>query len=220
MPQSQNLPQSGIDPSTEEPDHAGRRDEVMEDRGDEIAQLKSKLRELEIKNEELQKTAMQISHEKDDLGRKLTVVNQEKDDLGRKLNGSLVKIRKLNELIVKNSQQSDEPPDTEVLEETYKIRNLVTSIVRTHFAGDTKFIRDKAEQLESYYRSFYFRRLKDLPAEGRKRLLISMIFGELQLHFFGTTVKRFGLDRETEAHMQSFERQIETSNKGTRELLR
>lgn len=186
----------------------------MEDRGSEIAELQSQLRELQVRNEHLQQTANQIGHERDNLGRKLTQVTQEKDDLSRKLNGSIIKVRKLNDLIIKNSQQSDEPPDAEILDETFKIRNQITNIVRTHFAGDAKFLVGKAEQLDNWYRSFYFRRLKELPAEGRRRLLISIIFGELQLNFFGTTVKRFGLDRETETHMQAFERQIETSNKG------
>jgi hypothetical protein len=153
-----------------------------------------------------------IIKERDYLNQRLVALGKEKDELSRKLNASVHKVRKLNEIIVRNSQRSDEPPDDEIQREMFNIRNMLTIIVRTYYDGDAKFDGSIAGKLGERYHHFYLKYLKNLSPEGRKQLLIALIFEKLEEWFFES--KRFGTDSGTESSFQSFERQIETSNKG------
>jgi len=178
-------------------------------------QLESEIRALKTANEDLTELLKQANYEKDELVLKLNRANQERDDLLRQKQVNQLKIRKLNDMIIKNSSKSDEPIDEDILQDMFRIRNLTTEIIKTHFAGEAKFQPEKARRLEEYYARFYDQRVRKNFPEGRRRLLISAVFEELQQLFFGPNAKRFGVPRDTERELQQFERQIETSNKGS-----
>lgn len=181
-----------------------------------IASLESEILALKVQNSDLKQSFNQTTEEKGELSLKLDKATQDKDDLLRQRQMNLLKIRKLNDIIIKNSQKSDEPLDEEILQQTYKIRNLTTEIVKAHFAGDAKFRVDLAKRLEEYYRHFYEHCvMPDRNPERRRRLLISLVFRELQHWFFGPNAKRFGVPTQMEKELQQFERQIEASNKGS-----
>jgi hypothetical protein len=153
-----------------------------------------------------------MTKERDYLNHRLVALGKDKEELSRKLTASAHKVRKLNEIIVRNSQRSDEPPDDEIQREMFNIRNMLTSIVRTYYAGNAKIDGGIAGKLEERYHDFYLKHLKRFSPEGRRQLLIALIFETLQEWFFES--KRFGTDSSRESSFQSFERQIASSNKG------
>jgi seryl-tRNA synthetase len=178
-------------------------------------ELESEILALKTTNKDLIESLNKANYEKDELVLKLNRANQERDDLLRQKQVNQLKIRKLNDMIIKNSSKSDEPIDEDILQDMFRIRNLTTEIIKTHFAGEAKFHPDKARRLEDYYAHFYDQRVRKNVPEGRRRLLISAVFEELQHLFFGPNAKRFGVPRDMEKELQQFERQIETSNKGS-----
>ncbi len=180
-----------------------------------IAKLESQVAELTVENGELKQSLEQATEQKADLILKLNKATQERDDFARQRQANLLKIRRLNDMIIKNSQNSDEPLDEEILQEMFKVRNMATEVIKTFYPGEARFRPDLAKRLDEYYSHFYEHRMfPDRNPERRRRLLISLLFGELQLLFFGPNARRFGVPKEMERELQQFEKQIEASNKG------
>lgn len=194
---------------------AGPPDPATDSPGAIITNLESQILGLTAKNDELNKIVKETTDEKEELLVKLKQTEQERDEHVRKRQADTSKIKRLTEMIVKNSQRSDEPLDDEMMSETFKIRNMATEVIKTHFPGEAKFRTDLAKRLnDDYYRRFYDPRLRGNFPEGRRRLLISILFAELQRWFFGAPAKRFGMPNEMEKQLQRFEKDIESSNKG------
>lgn len=194
---------------------AGPPDPATDSPGAIITNLETQILGLTAKNDELNKIVKETTDEKEELLVKLKQTEQERDEHVRKRQADISKIKRLTEMIVKNSQRSDEPLDVEMMQETFKIRNMATEVIKTHFPGEAKFRPDSAKRLnDEYYRRFYDPRLKGNHPEGRRRLLISLLFAELQRWFFGSPAKRFGMPNEMEKQLQRFEKDIESSNKG------
>jgi hypothetical protein len=194
---------------------AGPPDPATHSPGAVITNLESQILDLTAKNDELNKIVKETTDEKEELLVKLKQTVQERDEHVRKRQADVSKIKRLTEMIVKNGQRSDEPLDAEMMQETFKIRNMATEVIKTHFPGEAKFRVESAKRLnDEYYRRFYDPRLRRNLPEGRRRLLISLLFAELQRWFFGAPAKRFGLPNEMEKQLQRFEKDIESSNKG------
>ena len=157
-----------------------------------------------------------MNDEKDVLVLKLNELNRKRVDIDRKKQMNIRKIQKRTDMIVKTGLKSDEPLDQDILAAMFDIRNKVITTIKAHFAGDAKFRPYLAKQLDGgSYDYFYNQRIMRSSPEGRRRLLISMLYHKLQYLFFGADAKLFGVPREMEKGLQLFERQIETSNKGS-----
>ena len=113
------------------------------------SELKSKVLELRMENGQLTESLNRAKDEKEELVSKLNKANQDREDLFRQRKVDQLKIKKLNDMIIKNSSKSDEPLDEEILQDTFKIRNLATEIIKTHFAGEAKFRTEPARRLET-----------------------------------------------------------------------
>jgi hypothetical protein len=181
----------------------------------------SRANELDAGNGVLRTELQQTIEQKTELSSKLYKVTQERDDLIRQRQTSLLKIRKLNDMIIKNSQTSDEPLDDEVLQDMFKVRNMTTEIIKRFFPREALFRINVAEDLTNrlknpFYSQFYRQILyPDKTLETRHRRLISLLFRELHIQFFGPDARRFGLPRDMETKFQEFERMIERGNKGS-----
>jgi hypothetical protein len=196
-------------------------DTADDEPGSLIATLKSRVHELTEENDKLKNKLEQTVQEKTGLVSMLNKATQERDDLGRQRQASQLKIRKLNDLIIKNSQNSDEPLDGEVLQDMFKVRNMTTDVIKKFYPGEVKYHPDVAKELTKrlqnpFYSQFYkYQMFPDKGPERRRRLLISLLFKELQHLFFGPDARRFGLPRDTEKSFQGFEKEIEGSIKGS-----
>jgi hypothetical protein len=194
--------------------------EVATAQDDLVATLTLRVDELTAENERLKKSLEGATADTAALTSKLNDAMHERDDLSRRSQTNMLKIRRLNEMIIKNSQNSDEPLDDEVLQDMYKVRNMTTDIIKRSYPGDATFRADIAKDLvkrftNDHYAQFYRQQLyPDKSPERRRRLLISLLFLELQTLFFGPSARRFGLPEHMEGSFQELERMIEASNKG------
>jgi hypothetical protein len=140
--------------------------------------------------------------------------DRERDELNRKLRGSALKIQKLNQIIVKQSSQADEPDDDQIKNESREIRRLVESIIRDNYGPGISIGKASAksnwpqELLELYPRC---------SASGILYLLMSYVFKLLNNWIFNAGC--FGLDQDMEKQMQNFEREVTASTKGLRTTL-
>jgi hypothetical protein len=185
-----------------------------------VSKLTSRVDELTAENEQLKNLLEETTAETAALTSKLNDTMRERDDLSRLRQTNTLKIRRLNDMIIKNSPNSDEPLDDELLKDMFKVRNMTTDVIKRFYPGDATFYPDDAKDLEKrfnnpHYSQFYKRQLHpDKNPERRRRLLISLIFSELQLLFFGPNARRFGLPEHMEGSLQELERLIEASTKG------
>jgi hypothetical protein len=185
-----------------------------------VAALTAKVDELTTENGTLKEALDLAADETTELTSRLSKATQERDDLGRQRQTNLLKIRRLNDMIIKNSQNSDEPLDDEVLQDMFKVRNMATDIIKRFYPAEAGFKAEIAKGLtkrfnDQFYSQFYKDRLyPDRNPERRRRLLISLLFTELQILFFCSNARRFGLPGDMEARLQELERMIEASTKG------
>ncbi|CZR66369.1 uncharacterized protein PAC_16270 [Phialocephala subalpina] len=192
---------------------------AAQDGGSVVATLTLTVDELAAENERLKKSLEEATADTAALTSKLNDTMHERDDLSRQRQTNMLKIRRLNDMIIKNSQNSDEPLDDEVLQDMYKVRNMTTDVIKRFYPGNATFRPDIAQELEKrfnnhYYSQFYQQQLRpDKNPERRRRLLISLVFLELQTLFFGPHARRFGLPEHMEGSFQELERIIEASTK-------
>jgi hypothetical protein len=120
-----------------------------------------------------------------------------------------------------NNQTSDEPLDDDVLRDLLRVRSMTTGVIYRFFPRQAVFRPEEAEDLakrlnNTFYSQFYLFILRpDKGLTARRRRLISLLFRELQIQFFGPDARRFGPPRDTETKFQEFERGIDASNKGS-----
>lgn len=183
---------------------------------DETARLRARVEELTMLNRTMRLDLEDRGPGQETFQERLNVAIAERDHFARESQTRLLKIKRLNELIIKNSQSSDELPDDFYLERMFKIRNMAAEIMERFYPDSVLFVPKTAEtlaqRLDPYYWKFYDRDLKrDQSPERRRRLIRALIFKELQLMFFRG--KRFGVPRDAEKALQLFERTIEGSTK-------
>jgi hypothetical protein len=186
-----------------------------------VATLTSKVGELTTENDNLKKRLDVAADEATELTSRLSKVTQERDDFGRQRQANQLKIRRLNDMIIKNGQNSDEPLDDEVLQDMFKIRNMTTDIIKRFYPGEATYkpgsLKDLTKRLnDQFYARFYQEQIHAYKnPERRRRLIISLLFQELQILFFGPNARRFGLPINMEPSFQELERMIEASTKGS-----
>lgn len=185
-----------------------------------VATLTSRVDELVAENGDLKRASDRASEEVAELQSKLTKLTQERDDLSRQRQTNLLKIRRLNDMIIKGVENSDEPIDDSILQDMYEVRNKATDVIRGFFPGDALFKPDVGKSLtkrlgDHFYTSYYREQIQpDKNPERRRRLLIALMFTELRFQFFGAEARRFGLPGHMEAGLKDFEKLIEESTKG------
>lgn len=190
-----------------------------------VATYRSQIDKLQEENSKLHTELQQRAGEQADLTSRLSKAMQERDDLGRQRQTNLLKIRKLNDMIIKGGQNSDEPLDGDILQDMFKVRNMATDIIKRFYPNEVKFWPDVAKDLTRrmntpFYSHFYKHELEpDKTPRRRQRRLIALMFKELQSLFFGPHARRFGLPRGMERGLQEFEKIIEGSPKGIQALL-
>jgi len=193
---------------------------IAQDGDSVVAKLTARVDELTTENERLKKSLEETTTDTALLTSKLNEAMGERDELTRQHQAGKLKIRRLNDMIIRNSPNSDEPLDDEVLRDMYNIRNMTTDVIKKFYPGDASFHPAIAKELarrlnNSYYSHFYRQQLHpDKSPERRRRLLISLLFQELQARFFGPNARRFGLPEQMEESFQELERMIEASTKG------
>jgi hypothetical protein len=186
-----------------------------------VATPTSKVDELTTENDDLKKRLDVAADEATELTSRLSKLTQERDDFGRQRQANLLKIRRLNDMIIKNGQNSDEPLDDEVLQDMFKIRNMTTDIIKRFYPGEAMYktgsLKDLTKRFnDQFYARFYQEQIHAYKnPERRRRLLISLLFQELQILFFGANARRFGLPINMEPSFQELERMIEASTKGS-----
>ena len=195
------------------------RDAAAQESDAVIASLSSRVEELKAENERLKQQAELAAVELAECTSKLNKTTEERDDLGRQRQTNLHRIRKLNDMIINNSQKSDEPPDEEMQRDMFKVRNMTTDVIKRFYPGDALYKPEKgkalAKRLGEFYYYYYRDQIQpDKTPERRRRLLIALLFIELQFLFFGPNARRFGLPSQLEAGFQELERMFEGSNKG------
>lgn len=185
-----------------------------------IASFSSRVEELKVENERLKQEAELAAAVLAETTSKLNKITEERDDLSRQRQTNLHRIRKLNDMIINNSQKSDEPPDEEMQRDMFKVRNMTTDVIKRFYPGDALYKPEKGKaltkRLGDQFFSYYYREKiqPDKNPERRRRLLIALLFMELQFQFFGPNARRFGLPIQMEAGFQDLERMLEGSNKG------
>lgn len=135
--------------------------------------------------------------------------NREKNVLQGKLTQYIRKTQQLNQIIIKNSNQTNEPSDTEIERATTEISSDITRIIRTHYAGSqlsVEYSMAKYIKEEAFYKPF-----KNYRAETIRRLLSQRLFHLLNSAIF--SAKIYGLHDEAEDHLEQFERAISNSTK-------
>jgi chromosome segregation ATPase len=187
----------------------------------EIVLLRSKAEALAAEKKVLEQTLERTVEDKTELSSRLNEAVQERDELRRHRQANMLKIRKLGDMIVKNSQTSDEPLDEDILQDMYKVRNMTTEVIKKAYPDHVLIMPEVAKDLTKrfntdYYTRFYIQRVMiDKGPERRRRLLISMLFEVLYDKFFDLGARRFGVPRDMETKLQEFERRIEENSKGS-----
>jgi hypothetical protein len=135
--------------------------------------------------------------------------NREKNELKGKLGQYMRKTQQLHQIIIKNTNQTTEPSDSDIERTTTEISSDITRIIRTHYAGSKLLIdMSKARQ---YKTEEFYKALKVRSPETVRRLLSQRLFRFLNDEIFSTKV--YGLDSSAEYHLEKFERAIMSSPK-------
>jgi hypothetical protein len=171
--------------------------------------------DLEIENAALHESLKVLQNTLDKLDVQMRNSDREKNELKGKLGQYIRKTQQLNQIIIKNANQTNEPSDSEIERATTEISSDITRIIRTHYAGSKLVVNMSTAR--QYKDEEFYRPIKKLGPETIRRLLCERLFRLLNSEIFSARI--YGLEDEAEKHLEKFERAIFGSPKGMQRIV-